>query len=102
MARPRHTRLPPPYLKRVWLDPEVEADRDAYPHCLPLFRTGQFELAFDRPVTIIAGENGVGKSTLLDAIAVLAGFDESGGGPGYRAVDSSRAIERGGGRWLAR
>lgn len=97
MARPRHTRLPPPYLKRVWLDSDVEADRDAYPHCLPLFRSGQFEVGFDRPVTIIAGENGVGKSTLLEAIAVLAGFDESGGGPGYRAVDSSRAIERGGG-----
>jgi predicted ATPase len=27
----------------------------------------------------------------------LAGFDESGGGPGYRAVDNSRAIETGGG-----
>ena len=53
------------------------------------------------PVTIIAGENGVGKSTLLEGIAVLAGFDESGGGTGYRAVDNSRAIETGGGE-LAR
>lgn len=96
MAKYRHTTLPPPYLKRVWLDETAQVDSAAYPWCLPLFRGG-FELAFDAPVTIIAGENGVGKSTLLEGIAVLAGFDESGGGPGYRAVDNSRAAERSGG-----
>ena len=97
MAKYRHTTLPPPYLKRVWLDGEKAIDREAYPLCLPLFRTGEFELSFDKPVTIIAGENGVGKSTLLEGIAVLAGFDESGGGPGYRAVDNSHALESSGG-----
>ena len=97
MAKYRHTTLPPPYLKRVWLDGDSKRDEAAYPYCLPLFRSGSFELAFDHPITIIAGENGVGKSTLLEAIAVLAGFDESGGGPGYRAVDNSRAREAGGG-----
>jgi predicted ATPase len=89
--------LPPPWLKRVWLDGEAGIDWAAYPFCLPLFRGRDFELAFDRPVTIIAGENGVGKSTLLEGIAVLAGFDEGGGGPGYRAIDHSRAQEVGGG-----
>lgn len=101
MAKYRHTTLPPPYLKRVWLDEEAVFDRKAYPYCLPLFKSGSFELVFDRAITIIAGENGVGKSTLLEGIAVLAGFDESGGGPGYRAVDNSDAIEAGGGE-LAR
>lgn len=96
MVRYRHTTLPPPYLKRIWLDDEVEVDRRAYPWCLPLFRDA-FSLEFDAPVTIIAGENGVGKSTLLEAIAVLAGFDEAGGGPGHRAVDHGRALERSGG-----
>ena len=72
-------------------------DRAAYPFCLPLFRDPGFELAFDRPVTIIVGENGTGKSTLLEGIATLAGFDEAGGGPGYRPIDHSRAIEKGGG-----
>ena len=98
MAKYQRTTLPPPYLKKVWLDSEAIHDRTAYPYCLPLFRDRTFELVFDRPVTIIAGENGVGKSTLLEGIAVLAGFDESGGGPGYRAIDSSCAIETGGGR----
>jgi predicted ATPase len=98
MARAKkHTSLPPPYLKRVWLDEASIPDRAAYPFCLPLFREPDFELAFDRPVTIIVGENGTGKSTLLEGIATLAGFDEAGGGPGYRPVDHSRAIERGGG-----
>lgn len=97
MAKQRHTALPPPYLKRVWLDPAAEVDRRTYPFCLPLFRDG-FDLGFDSPVTIIVGENGVGKSTLIEGIAVLAGFDEGGGGPGYRAIDHSRAAEVGGGR----
>lgn len=97
MPRYRHTSLPPPYLKRIWLDAEAEVDWRAYPWCLPLFRGRDFELHFDKPVTIIAGENGVGKSTLLEAIGVLAGFDESGGGPGYRTVDNSIALESSGG-----
>jgi predicted ATPase len=99
MARSRkHTSLPPPYLKKVWLDEEQVPNRRDYPFCLPIFRDPGFELAFDRPVTIIVGENGTGKSTLLEGIAVLAGFDEAGGGPGYRPIDHSRSIEQGGGQ----
>ena len=102
MARTRkHTSLPPPYLKRVWLDEEKVLDRDEYPFCLPLFRESDFKLEFDRPITIIVGENGTGKSTLLEGIAVVAGFDEGGGGPGYRAVDHSMAIEKGVGELAA-
>jgi predicted ATPase len=90
--RNRTINLPAPYLKRVWLDPSRIEDRKAYPFCLP-FLLDEFELSFDRPITIIAGENGTGKSTLLEGIAVLAGYDEAGGGKGYRAVDHSRANE---------
>lgn len=93
----KHTSLPPPYLKRVWIDDALVADRKAYPFCLPMFREPNFELEFDTPVTIIVGENGTGKSTLLEGIAALAGFDEAGGGPGYRPVDHSNALEENGG-----
>ena len=49
MARAKkHTSLPPPYLKRVWLDDAKVPDRAAYPFCLPLFRDPGFELSFDR------------------------------------------------------
>jgi len=93
----RATRLPAPYLKRIWLDPAKVERWNDYPFSLPMFAGRAFDLAFERPVTIIVGDNGVGKSTLLEGIAALAGFDEAGGGPGYRAVDHSQAIERNGG-----
>ena len=95
--RNRVIRTPAPYLKRIWLDPSRIDDRAAYPFCLP-FLHDDFELSFDRPITIIAGENGTGKSTLLEGIAVLAGYDEAGGGKGYRPVDHSNAIEVMGGQ----
>ena len=90
--RNRTINLPAPYLKRIWLDPSRIDDRAAYPFCLP-FLHDDFELSFDRPITIIAGENGTGKSTLLEGIAVLAGYDEAGGGKGYRPVNHSNALE---------
>jgi predicted ATPase len=95
--RNRLTKLPPPYLKRVWLDSSRVSDPTAYPFCLP-FLQREFDLAFDHPITIIVGENGSGKSTLLEGIAALAGYDEAGGGKGYLPVDHSRAFEAMGGR----
>src|SRR4051794_10012361 len=90
------SRLPAPYLRRIWLDPDRVPDSDAYPFCLPFLRNG-FELGFDRAITVMAGENGTGKSTLLEGIAVLAGYDEAGGGKGYMPVDHSNAQEKMGG-----
>src|SRR3982751_2171654 len=95
--RNRPINLPAPYLKRIWLEPSRITNREAYPFCLPLLRD-DFELSFDKPITIIVGENGIGKSTLLEGIAVLAGYDEAGGGKGYRPVDHSRAQEEMGGQ----
>jgi predicted ATPase len=64
----------------------------AYPFCLPFLRK-DFGLEFDQAITVIVGENGAGKSTLLEGIAALAGYDEAGGGKGYRPVDHSHAVE---------
>jgi predicted ATPase len=93
----RQTKLPAPYLKRVWLDKARVADASEYPFCLPLFGH-DFSLGFERAITIIVGENGTGKSTLLEGIAALAGYDDAGGGKGYRPVDHSGAVELTGGR----
>src|ERR1700749_4002540 len=95
--RNKPVNLPAPYLKRVWLEPSRIADRKTYPFCLPLLHD-DFELSFDRAITIIVGENGTGKSTLLEGIAVLAGYDEAGGGKGDMTVDHSDAIEEMGGK----
>ena len=88
--------MPAPYLRRVWLDPARIPDRCVYPFVLPLLRD-EFELSFDKPITIIVGENGTGKSTLLEGIAVMAGYDDAGGGKGYMPVDHSGAVEKMGG-----
>ncbi len=94
MARKnRPINLPAPYLRRVWLEPVGAPEREAYPFSLPFLRDG-FELNFDRSITIIAGENGTGKSTLLEGIAALAGYDGAGGGKGYRPVYHTQAIEK--------
>jgi len=92
----RDINLPAPYLKRLWLDPARVPDREVYPFYLP-FLSDDFELRFERAVTIIVGENGTGESTLLEGIGVLAGYDEAGGGKGYMPVDHSRALEKMGG-----
>jgi predicted ATPase len=88
--------MPARYLKRVWLDPARVTDPAVYPFCLP-FLQNEFELSFERAITVIVGENGTGKSTLLEGIAVLAGYDEAGGGKGYMPVDHSKALEKMGG-----
>lgn len=94
--RQRDTRLPAPFLRSLRLaDPEAERPKD-YPFTLP-WLTDDFELEFEQPVTILMGENGTGKSTLVEAIAALAGYDEAGGGKGYRAVDHSQALDKNGG-----
>src|SRR5882757_5098 len=108
-ARNRDIRLPAPYLKKIWLDTTKVDDPAKYPFCLPLFRKG-FELHFEKQITIIVGENGTGKSTLLEGIGAFAGYDEAGGGKGYRPVDHSHAADTSGtaladalrGAWLPR
>ncbi len=42
------------------------------------------ELSFTSPITFFVGENGTGKSTLLEAIAIEAGFNPEGGSKNYR------------------
>ena len=97
MARkPRPTALPAPFLKRLWALPENFPETRSYPFNLPWLDPETFELDFAAPVTILVGENGTGKSTLVEAIAALAGYDEAGGGKGYRAVDHSQTIDQSG------
>ncbi len=40
-------------------------------------------ISFQKPVTFFVGENGTGKSTMLEAIAVAAGFNPEGGTRNY-------------------
>lgn len=69
------------YLDRVFLRHPVPAD--SYLSRLPAVRAlaerGEEGLSFSSPVTFLVGENGTGKSTLLEAIAVACGFNAEGG-----------------------
>ena len=70
--------LPPPFLKRLsFLQERVQPDE--FPFTIPAFQRGKLQLDFERPITIIVGENGTGKSTLLEGLAVQCGFNLSGG-----------------------
>jgi predicted ATPase len=51
---------------------------EAFPFNLPAIRT--LDLRILRPVTFFVGENGTGKSTVIEALAELCGFPASGGG----------------------
>lgn len=94
MRRANLTNLPAPYLKRLWVREDVSMG-EQYPFNLS-WLDKDFSLDFSTPVTIIVGENGTGKSTLIEAVAALCGYDEAGGGKGYRPVDHSRALDRSG------
>jgi len=55
---------------------------DAYPFSLPAVRNLE-RLEFHPAVTFLVGENGMGKSTLLEAIAVGYGFNAEGGSKNF-------------------
>lgn len=70
--------LLPPYLKRIAFQlPEIDK-RKEYPFTAPIFRHG-FQISFSKPVTIFVGDNATGKSTLLEYIAYICGFNLQGG-----------------------
>lgn len=71
-----HSRVP--YLHRIRLADERVPSFDAYPFSLPLVQN--LDITFRRPVTFLVGENGTGKSTLIEAIAGLLNLPLSGGG----------------------
>ena len=77
--RPRPTNLPAPYLQAIRLRDDALPLPAHYPFDLP-WLDADFALTFDSPVTVLMGENGTGKSTLVEAVAALAGFQVSGGG----------------------
>jgi predicted ATPase len=93
--KPHETRLPAPYLKRLTVMAGKLPATPDYPFNLP-WLDEDFEFRFEAPVTIIAGENGTGKSTFIEALAALSGYDEAGGGKGYRPVDHSNALDTSG------
>lgn len=72
-----------PYLREVSLNREKVPSFDDYPFSLPVVRN-LHTIQFHADVTFLVGENGTGKSTLLEAIAQLLHYNPEGGNKNIR------------------
>lgn len=82
-----------PYLQRLSFRDDVAIDYDSYPCNIPAVRAMD-EIRFHPNVTFFVGENGSGKSTVLEAIAMALGFSPEGGTLNVRlsTVDSVSSL----------
>jgi predicted ATPase len=71
-----------PFVHELILNRDRVASFDDYPYSLPPIRS-LTRLKLHPQVTFLIGDNGTGKSTLLEAIAVAAGFNPEGGGRNF-------------------
>lgn len=66
------------FLRSIELKRNEIKSFSTYPYCLPIIKCLS-SLEFHPKVTFIVGENGSGKSTILEAIAIAYGFNPEGG-----------------------
>jgi predicted ATPase len=71
------------HLKTITLHPDKYPTREKYPFSLPIFQQPEC-IHFNTPVTLFVGENGTGKSTLIEAICQKANI------PIWRDTDKAR------------
>ncbi|HEY4258298.1 MAG TPA: AAA family ATPase [Candidatus Udaeobacter sp.] len=79
-------KLSSPFLKKASFSKSEK--QDAFPFNLPLFSHG-LEIEFTKPITFFVGENGSGKSTILEAIASKCGFSLMGGNRNHLLDESA-------------
>jgi predicted ATPase len=77
-SNPRRRPSDPPFLRAVSLRREWVESFEVFPYSIPAVKN-LASLDLHPNVTFFVGENGTGKSTLLEAIAVAEGFNAEGG-----------------------
>jgi len=84
---------PNQYLRNIALKREIVPSFNDYPFCIPAIRNLHV-LDLHPKVTYFVGDNGTGKSTLLEAIAVAVGFNPEGGSKnmGFSTRDSHSGL----------
>ena len=73
----------PGFIRAVRLNREQVRDWKAFPFCIPAVNKLK-RLELHPAVTFLVGENGIGKSTLIEAIAVKLGFNPEGGSKNFQ------------------
>lgn len=80
------------YLRRLEIQKNANIDLAKYPFTIPAIKS-LTSITFQKNVTFFVGENGSGKSTILEAIANQCGFHmASGGRNNHYDVDASHSI----------
>lgn len=69
-------------------------EEDFYLIDIPAIKSFQ-EMTFEKPVTFFVGENGTGKSTLLEGIAISLGFNPEGGSKNFNFATNDTHSELG-------
>jgi predicted ATPase len=80
-----------PFLSYISIRNPFENSQE-YPFNLPFLKDG-LELKLEKNVTFLVGENGSGKSTILEAIASKIGFNPSGGGRNHYYESAEKESE---------
>lgn len=71
------------YIKKITLERDKIESFDHYPFNIDIVKNFE-ELEFDTPVTFFVGENGIGKSTFIEALAVALNLPAEGGTENFR------------------
>ncbi len=75
-----------PILRDARLDLSRVEDAEVFPFALPAVRALRERLTFHPKVTFLIGENGAGKSTILEALAAKLELDTYGGDTNFTLV----------------
>jgi len=81
-------------LKKITLLRDRVESWESYPFCVPAIRCFE-DLSLHSRICFFAGENGTGKSTLLEAIAVHYGFGREGGTRNFQndCTESNHSVD---------
>jgi predicted ATPase len=70
------------FVTKISLNKDKIEDYSIYPFNIPIVKNFN-EIKLRKPVTFLIGENGIGKSTFIEAIAVAVGLNAEGGSQNF-------------------